>query len=85
MLGRFLGERRALLPRADRLKAQQCSQAALPLYPGRTYTFWPDRMSQASCFSPLLRQTAGLFGNHAAARRKPGGFDSRHQLFEEVC
>ena len=55
------------IPRGRLLrKTQQCRQTPLHSHAGFRSPFWPDGVSQARSKPPLLRQTAGVLGNHVA-------------------
>lgn len=82
--GGILGDAHGAGLTGSALQAEQCGQAALPLYPRRADAFRPDRVPEAPCLPPLCRQAVRPPGDELAARREPGGLDSGHQLSQKV-
>ena len=66
------------------IQEEQRCKATVPLYPWRTDTLRPDRMSQAPCLSPLCGQKTGLPGDNATTGREPGSLDSCYKFPSEV-
>lgn len=63
---------------------QQCCQAPLHPHVGLSGTFWADRMLEASCQSPILRQAARISWYHASLGREPRSPYTCDEFIEKV-